>query len=62
MITAELPPDQKKEWDCIKKDSNSVLNDGHMRYDIRLQKVLKDGRKEDINLKMNSLGKYYVRT
>ncbi len=62
MITAELPPDQEQVLDCMKSEKEEVDVGGgdSCRYDIRLQKVLGNGEKVDINLKMNSLGKYYV--
>jgi ATP-dependent Clp protease ATP-binding subunit ClpB len=62
LITAELPPDQEQVLDCMKSEKGEVAVGGGdtCRYDIRLQKVLGDGEKVDINLKMNSLGKYYV--
>jgi ATP-dependent Clp protease ATP-binding subunit ClpA len=67
LITADLPPSQQEEIDFIKKNELDLKSENDKPnsnyYDIRLKKVVNDKNKlsyEDINLKMNSVGKYYA--
>ena len=67
LISADLPPSQDEESRMVKDvPSQSSSGDAVSKtiYDIRLRKVSKDqsGREtfEDINLKINSFGKYFL--
>lgn len=59
LITADLPTAQQERLSLLNTEEQAKLGADTARYDIRLQKVDKS-KKEDIILKMNSLGKYYV--
>jgi ATP-dependent Clp protease ATP-binding subunit ClpB len=50
---------QKDQLDLVKKKETSESAE-EVNYDIRLKKVLKNNKFQDINLKMNYLGKYYI--
>lgn len=66
LITAELPPEQQDEINLIKNngekfDETNSENNNFKNYDIRLKKVVKTKEGivyQDINLKINSVGKY----
>ena len=64
LITADLPPEQLEPFSVVKSHQQQVKEEGAYQaatsYDIRLKKELDNNRTQNINLKMNSLGKYYV--
>jgi ATP-dependent Clp protease ATP-binding subunit ClpB len=65
LITAELPVDQQSAIDFnLESKHQSQMLDGEKNYDIRLKKVISNSKNEikyqNINLKMNSTGKYFL--
>lgn len=62
LITADL--NQSDEFNVIKEDDAKQKDLSSKYSDIRLKKVIKNKEKqtdyEDINLKMNALGKYVI--
>ncbi len=65
LITAELPPEQESETNVMKEELVDLENESKLSksYDIRLKKVVREKnhiKYENINLKMNSLGKYIL--
>lgn len=65
LITAELPPEQESETNVMKEELVDLENEKKFvkSYDIRLKKVIREKdhiKYENINLKMNSLGKYIL--
>lgn len=64
LITADLPPSQQEETNLVKDPNQSDRQTKNITYDIRLKKVVKNKKNkeiiEDINLKINSFGKYFV--
>ncbi len=67
LITADLPPNQDEQTRMIKTESKNdeIVDKENKTYDIRLRKVIKnkDSSKvvyQDINLKMNSFGRYFL--
>lgn len=62
LITADLPPDQLDEFYII-KDEGKKDKKGHKNYDIRLKKLINKNNKiikQDIDLRVNSFGKYVL--
>jgi len=63
LITAELPPEQESETNVIKDALVDLERENKKSFDIRLKKVIRENnhiKYENINLKMNSLGKYIL--
>ena len=63
LITADLPPNQEDELDMVKKEANDKKKKTKSVHDIRLKKIIKNKQKveyEDIDLRMNSSGKYIL--
>ncbi len=68
LITADLPPSQDEESRMVKvdlKDDEKTKKENNKTYDIRLRKVVRNENNpkvvyQDINLKMNSFGKYFL--
>jgi ATP-dependent Clp protease ATP-binding subunit ClpB len=64
LITADLPPSQQDELNFVKNDDDDERNKKtKSNYDIRLKKVIKSKnllKYEDIDLKLNASGKYYL--
>lgn len=70
LISADLPPNQQDELDIVKSSTDKIDGDSiktnenqiKKNYDIRLKKVIKLKNNkidyEDLDLKMNSFGKY----
>ena len=68
LITAELPPEQQDDINLVKSNDEKMEEPNHdnknsINYVIRLKKVIKTKEGivyQDINLKINSIGKYYL--
>ncbi len=65
LITAELPPEQENETNVMKGELEDFEKEKKpvKSYDIRLKKVIREKNNikyENINLKMNSMGKYIL--
>ena len=63
LITAELPPNQQDELTLVKNTDTEGVKKTKSNYDIRLKKVTKSKdlvKYEDIDLKLNASGKYYL--
>ena len=64
LVTADLPPNQEEELNLVKSDIISDQAKKSNNYDVRIKKVIKNKNKEpiyeDINLRINSFGKYFV--
>jgi hypothetical protein len=65
LISADLPPNQQDELEIMKREDENKSRPKSAVYDIRLRKVVKikenDVKYVDLDLKLNSFGKYTVK-
>lgn len=65
LISADLPPNQQDELEIMKREDEKNSRPKPAVYDIRLRKVVKikenDVKYVDLDLKLNSFGKYTVK-
>lgn len=64
LITADLPPSQQEELNLVKDEIKEDRQNKNGTYDIRLKKIIKNKNNKpiykDVNLSINSFGKYFV--
>lgn len=65
LITADLPQSEQEYEDLKIKEKQETVKNASQIYDIRLKKIVYENKNkkktyQDINLRMNMFGKYYL--